>query len=586
MKHPAPQVSLRQQNDRLYRTSLTVTIITVLTIISIIASYFYLEDLDTQGRDVLLGVNELAISIQKSPDTASGQTVAAWNALMHQLGRVSFFLGYKTSLEQPAYATADQGLAYRENLREFAARVRFNQSKVRQWNQLINLGLLLVSLGGIITLFLAARSSRRSSRSLMAEIDRGMETLHDLLQFKPAAMAAPRSSGIVELSEFFSHLGRVSSLIDLDHTLGKLSGYGNINLLVENLAATIRQFMPCERVALAFMTSNNMVTAETAWATYPDIVLVPGYSEHIDRTSLRALVETQNPRIINDLAAYAKRQATSAATRLLVQEGVHASITVPLMYQDKCVGFLFVSTRQQLDYQAEHARELMRISSALRQKLYMEYLFQETIAESSRAFVTLMSEKDNETSLHITRMAHYSYILARTYNLHVARLEPSQMREILWFSPLHDIGKIGIPDRILHKPGPLDEAERELMQTHVAIGERVISTMNSRLEHMLSHSMLQTAVHIISTHHEKFDGTGYPRGLAGTAIPVSGRIVAVADVFDALTSRRPYKPAYGIRKALDIMNNLMPGHFDPAILECLDRSLNEIQQVYDEFKEV
>jgi HD-GYP domain-containing protein (c-di-GMP phosphodiesterase class II) len=183
-------------------------------------------------------------------------------------------------------------------------------------------------------------------------------------------------------------------------------------------------------------------------------------------------------------------------------------------------------------------------------------------------------------------MAKYSYIIAREYNLRVEALDPSLMREILWFAPLHDIGKIGIPDNILHKPGPLSPEEREAMEKHVEIGERVISTMTRRLEDTLSHSLMRTAVDIIAGHHEKFNGKGYPRGLRGTDISIAGRIVAVADVFDALTSRRPYKEAYPMDKALAIMERDMEGHFDPQVLGCLFSAMGEISEVYQELKEI
>ncbi len=327
-----------------------------------------------------------------------------------------------------------------------------------------------------------------------------------------------------------------------------------------------------------------------ASTVYPDYYLYPGFSEDISQTSLSEVVNRGNALIINNLSEYAALKekgggSISASTRLLLKEGIYASITSPLLFREKCVGFLFVSTRDKKGYSIENANELAGITSVIGHSLYMEYIFQETIAESTRSIVSLMSERDNETSRHLDRMSRYSYILAREYSRRFTRLDPALEREILWFSPLHDIGKIGIPDEILHKNGPLAENERKKMQTHVIIGERIIRLMNERLGKILSRSLLNTAVEIIATHHERFDGTGYPNGLVGKEIPVSGRIVAVADVFDALTSVRPYKEAWTISKTVNYMKTGMSEHFDPEILSCLESSLDEIITIYDLYRD-
>jgi putative two-component system response regulator len=162
--------------------------------------------------------------------------------------------------------------------------------------------------------------------------------------------------------------------------------------------------------------------------------------------------------------------------------------------------------------------------------------------------------KDNETGLHVIRMSHY----AQTLGL-AAGLSAQEADELLHAAPLHDVGKIGIPDRILQKPGKLDAEEWRIMQTHVAIGARIIGRHERGL--------LAMAHRIALCHHEKWDGSGYPGGLAGEGIPFEARIVAVADVFDALTSVRPYKQAWPIERAVVYVREQRGKHFEPALVD-------------------
>jgi putative two-component system response regulator len=162
--------------------------------------------------------------------------------------------------------------------------------------------------------------------------------------------------------------------------------------------------------------------------------------------------------------------------------------------------------------------------------------------------------RDNETGYHVIRMSHCCRLLSEK-----AGLDDEMCHTILQASPMHDVGKIGIPDRILLKPGPLDPDEWDLMKKHPEFGAQIIGHHDSGL--------LRMAATIAMTHHEKWDGTGYPQGLAGERIPIHGRIVAVADVFDALTSARPYKTAWPVADAFDFVRDQSGRHFDPFLAE-------------------
>ena len=171
--------------------------------------------------------------------------------------------------------------------------------------------------------------------------------------------------------------------------------------------------------------------------------------------------------------------------------------------------------------------------------------------------------RDNETGNHIIRMSRTSALLAEALGWGAAEVDL-----MLNASPMHDIGKIGIPDAILLKPGKLDEQEFEVMKTHAAIGAELLGGDDSPLFRM--------AREIAISHHEKWDGSGYPVGLSGESIPQSGRIVAVADVFDALTSARPYKRAWPVEDAVKYIRDSAGQHFDPAVADVFLRRIDDV----------
>lgn len=181
--------------------------------------------------------------------------------------------------------------------------------------------------------------------------------------------------------------------------------------------------------------------------------------------------------------------------------------------------------------------------------------------------------RDEETGNHILRMSHTCALLARAMGC-----SESDCDLILNASPMHDIGKIGIPDAILLKPGRFTPPEWEIMKTHALIGAKLLEGDNSDLMVM--------AREIALTHHEKWDGSGYPYGIAGEAIPLAGRIAALADVFDALTSGRPYKMAWTVDAALEYLDEQRGRHFDPELLDVFHDMLPQVLEVRERFAEV
>ena len=178
--------------------------------------------------------------------------------------------------------------------------------------------------------------------------------------------------------------------------------------------------------------------------------------------------------------------------------------------------------------------------------------------------------RDSSTAQHIQRMSHYCELLARRYGL-----SPERCDLIRTASPMHDIGKIGTPDHVLLKPGKFTPEEFKVITQHTEIGYRILAGSDSEL--------LKVAALIAWTHHERFDGTGYPSGLKGETIPLEGRITAIADNFDALTTQRVYKPAYDFDHAKELMLKERGKHFDPELLDIFFDSMEEITRIYDQF---
>ncbi|MFW5915423.1 MAG: HD domain-containing phosphohydrolase [Planctomycetota bacterium] len=180
--------------------------------------------------------------------------------------------------------------------------------------------------------------------------------------------------------------------------------------------------------------------------------------------------------------------------------------------------------------------------------------------------------RDKMTGAHVRRIGEYCAIIAG--HMH---LRPHQVEILRYASPLHDVGKIGIPDSILLKDGQLTDEEWETMKQHTEMGARILAGSSSEF--------LETGRTIALTHQEKWDGSGYPRGLEGDSIPLSGRICAVADVFDALTNDRPYREALSVEQALDIMKSDRGKHFDPEIFDLFLDHLDEVLQIQEEYED-
>ena len=267
---------------------------------------------------------------------------------------------------------------------------------------------------------------------------------------------------------------------------------------------------------------------------------------------------------------------------------LHSMIILPLKISGNERAILIFSTREKNAYYDSHKELLNNITSQVGHAFERTIGMESLVVSAVEGLAKLAESRDPETGDHLVRMSLYSYILAEEIvnsDAHQEKLSSSYPRHVYHFAPMHDIGKVGIEDKILLKPGKLTIEERTDMQRHPAIGADVLRRCEKQVN-QAGYSMFKIGIEIAEGHHEKYDGTGYPYQRKGNEIPLSARIVALADVFDALTSRRPYKEAWPVEKALKLINEESGKHFDPDVVTAFIRALPKIMKVYDKHKHV
>ncbi|MCW9014410.1 MAG: HD domain-containing protein [Gammaproteobacteria bacterium] len=272
----------------------------------------------------------------------------------------------------------------------------------------------------------------------------------------------------------------------------------------------------------------------------------------------------------------------------LKQSNLKSFLFIPLECLSNDAIVLLLATHENKAYQPKHLELLGNISAQISHSLDKTIGMEGLVISNLEGLAKLAESRDPETGDHLIRMSLYSAIITEQLgkdSIYSHQITPSYIRNVFRFAPMHDIGKVGIADRILLKPGMLTQEERSEMEKHPLIGADVLERCEQQMI-ALGHSVFQTGIEIAGCHHEKYDGTGYPKQLSGDEIPLSARIVAAADVFDALTSKRPYKEAWPIDKALETMNQTSGKHFDPVIIKALEQALPEILKVYEQHKHI
>jgi len=250
-------------------------------------------------------------------------------------------------------------------------------------------------------------------------------------------------------------------------------------------------------------------------------------------------------------------------------------ITVPFRNNDNIMigAYQAINKMTVSEVFSDQDLEYLTLAASYAGKSLETFLLHQEIIDTQREIISAMGEiselRSKETANHVKRVAAYSYVLALGYGL--SQEESQLLRDV---SPMHDIGKIAIPDSILNKPDKLTAEEFDTMKSHTLLGQQLLGSSQRKLLH--------TAAIISEQHHEKWDGTGYPHGLKGEEIHIYGRITAVADVFDALSAKRVYKPAWELDRILNLFREERGKHFDPAIVDVFFEQLPKILEIKEQ----
>lgn len=278
--------------------------------------------------------------------------------------------------------------------------------------------------------------------------------------------------------------------------------------------------------------------------------------------------------------------ADNPSLNVYYSAGLRSLLSLPVTLNQNVVAVLLFfddSSRSYKNLNIPFVEELTQIVSQSFEKcIYMDELISATLI----GLASLAEFRDTDTGAHLQRMSHYSRITAMGLaesEKYQSIIDDDYIRDIFHFSPLHDIGKVGIPDQILLKPARLTEDEWVTMKKHTTYGAEVLREADEQLKSK-GKSMFFLGIQIAEAHHEKWDGSGYPYGLKGDQIPLSARIVAVADVFDALTSKRCYKEPFSMEKALAIIEDGRGSHFDPDVLDAFLGNLDKITRISQTYK--
>ncbi len=388
---------------------------------------------------------------------------------------------------------------------------------------------------------------------------------------------------VVEINHMFHKIDNLISLIE------NINNNSSFMETLDFINSTFSEYVPYNYIGIALIDKDNK-TLNAAYGIpngkgidIPDNLI--GSKVSLKDTSLGQLIETGEVRIINDLEEYTRSKPLTLYNKTILEAGIRASITLPLKVSGEPVGVIFFSSHKKNAYNEEHVNFLRTLVNSIAISLNQNIFINDLLYSDIIALAKLAEARDEDTGEHLERMKKYSRAIAELLfanNMYRDVITPEFIERIERFSPLHDIGKVGISDRILLKPGKLTEEEFDEMKHHTSYGAKVLRAAEENLR-KTGKSLFGLGIEISECHHEKWDGSGYPKGLKGQEIPLSARIVAIADVLDALTSKRPYKKPFPFDESIQIIADGSGKHFDPDIVQLVLDNQSKLRFIYKRY---
>ena len=371
-------------------------------------------------------------------------------------------------------------------------------------------------------------------------------------------------------------------MFDHRDTLGRLNDHIPLREKLITAHNSIKELFPfVARIAVTIYDPQTSVL-KTFLHSSDDGDPMQHYQASLDDApSLKEILKQGLPRVVNNLVTF--EGGEHEHTRRIGRQGYAASYTMPMFNDGVFVGFLFFNSYDR-DVFTEHVlREIDVYGHMIALMVINELTSIRTLTAAVQTTGHITHVRDAETGSHLDRMSRYCRLIA-TALAPKYLLDDDYIEHVFMFSPLHDIGKIGIPDRILLKPDKLNDEEWEIMKTHARKGREMIDKIvsNFGLENFRHMDVLRN---IAEHHHECVNGSGYPAGRTRDQIPLEARIVAVADVFDALTSTRPYKEAWDNGRAIAMLRQLTGDRLDADCVEALIENIDKVEEIQRQFAE-
>lgn len=368
---------------------------------------------------------------------------------------------------------------------------------------------------------------------------------------------------------------------DHEYTHAEFGKHVGLNGKIVSIHKSINaQFPFVSRIAAALYDPPTDTLKTFIHSSDEDEPLIHYQAKLSETPSLMKIKQHGRPRVIGDLS---QLQGSQRHTRHIRKQGHQSSYTIPMYERETLLGFLFFNSRKKMSFTEDVLRQLDLYGHMLTMSISHELKSWHNLRAAAQTARDFHHLRDDETGMHLDRMSRFSRVIA----MHMAPqcgFTDEHIESIFIFSPLHDIGKLGIPDHIMFKPGQLTEEEFAIMKTHTTKGRKLA-------DHMLKNFALEDSPHahvlrsIVELHHETLDGQGYPHGHMHDDVPIEARIVAVADIFDALTSRRSYKNAWSNDEAFVRLRQLSGTKLDADCVNILIAQRQEIEAIQHQFRE-